>query len=147
MAALSSAHVVPLRTGSIATGFSVRLPASHQRTVLVVDDDEDVLELFQRYLGVHQYHVVTAQTARQALEIAGRLQPHAITLDLMMPDQDGWDIMQTLLNQPDTQNIPIIVCSILRQKELVLSLGATAFLEKPVTEQALLAALTALEEK
>ena len=62
-----------------------------------------------------------------------------------MPRQDGWDVLQVLLNQPETRHIPILVCSVLRQKELALSMGATAFLEKPVTEQVLLAALAALE--
>jgi CheY-like chemotaxis protein len=64
----------------------------------------------------------------------------------MMPKQDGWHVLQTLLNQPDTSRIPVIVCSVLKQKELALSLGATAFVEKPITEQALLSALDALEE-
>jgi CheY-like chemotaxis protein len=146
MATLSEAHVLPVRTGQSIVGFDVQLPTSPQRTVLVVDDNEDVLELFRRYLSPHHYRVVTAQTAQDARNLASRLQPHAITLDLMMADQDGWDLLQVLLNQPDTRRIPIIVCSVLRQKELTLSLGATAFLEKPVTEQALLSALEALEE-
>jgi CheY-like chemotaxis protein len=64
----------------------------------------------------------------------------------MIPDRDGWDLLQVLLNQPDTQHIPIIICSVLKQKELALSLGATAFLEKPISEQSLLSVLTALEE-
>ncbi len=69
----------------------------------------------------------------------------AIILDLMMPDQDGWDLMQIFLNQASTQAIPIIVCSVLKQKELALSLGATAFMEKPVAEQELLSVLASLK--
>ena len=111
-----------------------------------MDDNEDVVALFQRYLISHHYRIITAHTAQEALAQARHLQPYAITLDLMMPDQDGWDLLQTLLNQPDTQRIPIIVCTVLKQKALALSLGAAAFLEKPVTEQELLAALRALEE-
>jgi CheY-like chemotaxis protein len=145
MARLSNACVLPVRAGPVVVGFDVELPAA-QRTVLVVDDNEDVLELFRRYLSAHRYRTVTAQAARDALDLARRLQPYAITLDLMMPEQDGWDLLQTLLNQPDTRHIPVIVCTVLKQKALALSLGATAFLEKPVTEQELLAALEALEE-
>jgi CheY-like chemotaxis protein len=54
-------------------------------------------------------------------------------------------VLQHLLNQPDTRHIPIIVCSVIKQKDLALMLGATAFLEKPVSEQALLAVLDSLE--
>ena len=145
MATLSDTHILPVHAGQSIVGFEVQLPIA-QRTVLVVDDNEDVLELFQRYLSPHRYRVATAQTAEDALVLARQLQPHVITLDLMMPDQDGWDVLQVLLNQPDTRHIPVIVCSVLRQKELALSLGATTFLEKPVSEQALLAALEALEK-
>ncbi|MDI7276611.1 MAG: response regulator [Anaerolineae bacterium] len=145
MAALAGARVAPLSDGESVVGFEVHVPAAPRRTILVVDDNEDVLALFHRYLACRHYHVVLSQTAEDALAQARRLQPFAITLDLMMPDQDGWDILQTLLNQPETRHIPLIVCSVLKQKELALSLGATAFLEKPVSEQALIAVLGALE--
>ncbi len=145
IAQLAGARLQPQRAAGAVYGFEVHLPSGPQRTVLVVDDNEDVLALFQRYLTPHRYRVATAQTAQKALAEAHRLQPYAITLDLMMPGQDGWALMQTLLSQPGTHDIPVIVCSVLKQRDLALSLGATAFLEKPVTEQALLAALTALE--
>ena len=145
MATVTGAHILPLHAGRPIVGFEVQLPIA-ERTVLVVDDNEDVLELFRSYLSPHRYRIVTAQTAQDALEKACQFQPHAITLDLMMPDQDGWELLQVLLNQPDTCHIPIIVCTVLKQKELALSLGATAFLEKPIAEQTLLSALDALEE-
>lgn len=145
MAALGNARLVARRSGDTIAGFDLVLATAPRPTILVVDDNEDVLALFHRFLSLHQYSVVTAQTAQEALTLARRLRPYAMTLDLMMPGQDGWDVLQHLLNQPDTRDIPIIVCSILKQKELALSLGATAFLEKPVTEQALLSVLAALE--
>jgi CheY-like chemotaxis protein len=145
MAALGNAEVVPLAGGDGITGFRLVLPTAPRPTILVVDDNEDVLALFQRILSLHQYSVVTAATAPEALTQARRLRPYAITLDLMLPGQDGWDVLQHLLNQPETRDTPIIVCSVLKQKDLALSLGATAFLEKPVTEQALLGVLEALE--
>ncbi len=145
MASLGGARLTPVSEAGAVVGFRVAVPATPRRTILVVDDNEDVLALFQRYLACRQYHVVVSRTAADALAQARRLQPFAITLDLMMPDQDGWDILQTLLNQPETRHIPLIVCSVLKQKELALSLGATAFLEKPVSEQALVAVLSALE--
>jgi CheY-like chemotaxis protein len=146
MALLSDAHVLPTYAGQQIVGFDLHLSTA-ERTVLVVDDNEDVLSLFRRYLRPHHYHVVTAQTAREALDQARQLQPYAITLDLMMPDQDGWELLQALLHQHDTRHIPIVVCSVLKQKDLALSLGATSFLEKPITEQGLVSALAALEER
>lgn len=146
MAALSCVQILPIKAGCSIIGFEIQLPTIPRRTVLVVDDNEDVLELFQRYLLSNGYSVVTAQTAHDALALARRLEPHAITVDLMMPDQDGWDLLQTLLNQSETSHIPIIVCSVLKQKDLALSLGASFFLEKPFTERTLLSALEALEQ-
>jgi CheY-like chemotaxis protein len=146
MATLAGAKILPVHAGHAIIGFDVELPVA-ERTVLVIDDNMDILELFRGYLSPHHYRVVTAQTGQDAISLARRLQPYAITLDLMMPDQDGWDLLQALLNQPDTHHIPIIICSVLTQKELALSLGATAFLEKPISEDTLLLALEALEER
>ncbi len=144
LAALSRAHITPCYAGEALVGFDLLLPTDPQVTILVVDDNEDVLELFRRFLMPQRYRVITAQRAAQALTLAAQLQPHIITLDLMMPEQDGWDVLQTLRHQPETQHIPVVVCSVLKQKELALSLGAAAFLEKPVTEQALRSALATL---
>ena len=144
LAGLAHARVLPILARTVVAGFELELPTGYQRSVLVVDDNEDVLELFQRYLGPHHYQVAVARTAREALDLASQLKPQAITLDLMMPEQDGWDLLRDLLDHPDTRDIPVIVCSVLRQREAALSLGATAFLEKPVTEEALLAVLGAL---
>lgn len=145
LAVMQEAQIRFVASSQEITGFELELPNAPPRTILVVDDNADVLQLFQRYLSQHHYQVVTAQTSTEAIELARKLQPYAITLDLMMPDQDGWDVLQTLVNQPQTRHIPIIVCTVLSAKELALSLGATSFLEKPVTEQALLSALKALE--
>lgn len=145
LASLSRAHIAPHYKGTTITGFDILLPTDSPRTILAVDDNEDILELLRRYLVPHRYRVVTAQSASVALDLATRLQPDVITVDLMMPEQDGWDLLQTLLNRPETQHIPIVVCSVLKQRELALSLGAAAFLEKPIKEQALLLTLRALK--
>jgi CheY-like chemotaxis protein len=146
LAAMQRARLDPVTEQQTIVGFDLTLPAASPRTVLVVDDNEDVCQLFQRYLGQHHYQAVIARTGAEAIELARKFQPYAITLDLMMPDQDGWDVLQTLANQPQTRHIPIIVCTVLSARELALSLGAASFLEKPVTEQALLSALEALEQ-
>lgn len=123
--------------------FKVKLLiAQAHKTVLVIDDNDDLLELMRRYLRGNYSKVVTAKTAQQAFERVEDMRPSAMILDLMMPDRDGWDLLQYFLHQPATQSTPIIVCSLLRQKELALSLGAAAFIEKPISEQSLIDILT-----
>ncbi|MBI2941006.1 MAG: response regulator [Chloroflexi bacterium] len=117
------------------------LPSTGPETVLVVDDNPDVLHLFRRYLGGGRYRVIVAQDARSALRLAPRVKPEAITLDLMMPMRDGWEILQGLRSHPETRDVPVVVCSVLDERELALALGATEFLAKPVTQQELLTAL------
>lgn len=145
MAALAEAHVMPTYLGQNLVGLELQLPVA-ERSVLVVDDNEDMLQFMRSCLMPHGYRVITAQTAEEGLSKAVQFRPYAITLDLMMPEQDGWDLLQELLHRPETCHIPIIVCSVLKQKDLALMLGATAFLEKPVTEQELLSALERLSE-
>lgn len=116
------------------------LPAMRSVTVLVVDDNPDLVSLFRRYLsGI--FRVIGVSDEVEALEIARQVQPQAITVDLMMPSRDGWSILQALKNDPRTRDIPVIICSVLKEEELARTLGAAGFLGKPVTQQALLEAL------
>jgi CheY-like chemotaxis protein len=125
-------------------GFRLRLPRAPRRTVLLIDDNLDILELYQRYLQQRHYHAVTVQGGAEALRLASQLQPQANVLDLMMPEQDGWEILQWLTNHPDTHKIPVVICSILRARQLAMALGAAAFLEKPVDEMEFLGVLDTL---
>ncbi len=129
-------------TGQV--GFRLRMPRVARRTVLLVDDNSDILELYQRYLQQRPYQVVPVQQGRDALRLASQLQPQVIVLDLMLPEQDGWEILQRLNNHPDTHAIPVVICSILRARQLALALGAAAFLEKPVDEMEFLGVLDSL---
>jgi CheY-like chemotaxis protein len=110
----------------------------------VVDDNEEVTRLFQSYLIKNDYRFAIARTGFEAIQMASDLLPYAITLDVMIPKPDGWTVLQMLKNRLETRHIPVIVCTVLSAKELALSLGADAFLEKPVSEGALLSALAAL---
>ncbi|MBC7235961.1 MAG: response regulator [Chloroflexi bacterium] len=127
--------------------FRLLLPVDNPRTVLIVDDNEEVCLLFRRYLSNAGYRVLTAQTGQAALTLARQHRPYAITLDLMMDHEDGWDVLQQLTHDPLTIGLPIIVCSVLEQEELALMLGATAFLKKPVMAAELLKALAALADR
>lgn len=110
--------------------------------VLIVDDEPVATELFRSYLAGLDYHVVTLTRASDVLERARDMQPDAIVLDVMMPAMDGWELLQRLRHDPILQGVPIVVCSVLRDAELALALGAAAFLHKPVLRQQLLATLT-----
>ena len=144
LAMMYGARVDPIIKNETIAGFQLRLPSVPPRTVLLVDDNEDTLHLMRQMLTQHGYRVITASTGAQAVALARTAQPYAITLDLMIPDQDGWDVLQALANHPDTQHIPVIVCTVLNADELALSLGATSFLGKPVTEKALISTLSLL---
>ena len=114
-------------------------------TILAVDDDEGVITLFQRYLEKRGYKVAGMTTGEGVVETAKRLKPYAITLDVIMPGKDGWQIIQELKSDPETRDIPIIVCSIMSEADKGLSMGIADYLMKPVTEQDLLDALSRLE--
>lgn len=131
---------------TVATGeetFEAALvfPALEQLPVLAIDDNVGTLRLLQRYTAGTRYRLVGTRDPDQVLDLAGKLHPQAIVLDVMMPRTDGWEILGRLREHPRTQHIPVIVCTILAQEELALSLGARDFVRKPVTRQALLAAL------
>ncbi|MEP6986138.1 MAG: response regulator [Chloroflexota bacterium] len=145
LAVLCNLTIEPTHTDNGVTGFKVILPiAQTHKTILVIDDNDDILELIHRYLRGNYYEVATAKTAQIAFDLIDNIHPSAIILDLMMPDRDGWDLLQYFTHQPATQATPIIVCSVLRQKELALSLGAAAFIEKPISEQHLIDILARL---
>jgi CheY-like chemotaxis protein len=122
----------------------LELPLEYDQTVLVADDNEDTLTLFKRYLTPNRYRVITTTSTQSAIELARTVKPDVVIVDLMMPERDGWDLLQSLSNLPATSHIPIVICSVLKQKELALSLGASAYLPKPFTEQALLSVLETL---
>jgi len=119
----------------------ISLPVPGQQIVLVIDDNADIVALFQRYLGGHKVSVVGATDGEQALRLAAELQPQVITLDVMMPQQDGWEILQRLKDSPDTQHIPVVVCSVLNEPQLAFSMGASAYVTKPISQVALLTTL------
>ena len=119
----------------------ISLPIPGKMSILVVDDNADIVALFRRYLGGHEVSVVGATDGEQAVRLAAELHPQAITLDVMMPSQDGWEILQRLKDSPDTKHIPIVICSVLNEPQLALSMGASAYITKPINQDELLATL------
>jgi CheY-like chemotaxis protein len=113
-----------------------------QTTMLVIDDNQGLVELFQRYLTGEEVQLIDARDGPEGLRLAEERAPDVILLDVMMPQQDGWEILQRLKAQESTRYIPVIVCSVLDDPELAYSLGAAGFLAKPVSRTQLLRALS-----
>jgi CheY-like chemotaxis protein len=109
--------------------------------LIVVDDNEGLIDLFRRYLVGYPWQVLGAASAAEARQLLSEVIPAAIVLDVMMPGEDGWETLLSLKAAEATRSIPVIICSVLREPALALSLGANAYLPKPVTQQALLQAL------
>ena len=125
---------------------SASSPRSGDRlpTVLVVDDDPTVRELMERYLVKEGFSVVTAAGGIEALSRARELAPAALTLDIMMPDLDGWTVLAALKGDPALADIPVVVVTILDERNRGFALGATEYLVKPVDRDRLLGVLRAV---
>lgn len=110
--------------------------------LLVVDDDATVRELMQRYLSKEGYHVVTAASGPEGLRLAREMHLCAITLDVMMPGMDGWAVLTELKADPELRQIPVIMVTIVDQKDLGYALGATEYLTKPIDRERLIKILS-----
>jgi CheY-like chemotaxis protein len=126
---------------TVGLQITIRLPLAGQIQVLVIDDNQAILQLFERYLTPHHYEVKKAQGGTEGLLMAVENLPDLIILDVMMPSVDGWQVLRGLKQNPATKNTPIIICSVLREPDLAISLGASAYLRKPVDRLELLATL------
>jgi signal transduction histidine kinase/CheY-like chemotaxis protein len=112
-----------------------------QPVVLAIDDDPDVIYLLSENLAEAGYQVVGASSGYQGMQKARSLKPYAITLDIMMPNKDGWQVLHDLKSDPETRSIPVILLSIIDNKELGFRLGAADYLVKPFDQSAMLSAL------
>jgi GAF domain-containing protein/CheY-like chemotaxis protein len=137
--------------------FTVRLPAEVAETavepptnaggtagadlVLVIDDDMAVRELMRRYLAKEGFRVATAAGGDEGLRLAHELRPAAITLDVLMPGLDGWAVLGALKADPATADIPVIMLTMMDDRNLGYALGAADYLTKPIDRDRLMAAL------
>lgn len=112
------------------------------RTVLVVDDDPADAALIAGHLSREGFATLVAHGGREALRLARERRPFAITLDILMPEMDGWEVLQALKATPDTSAIPVIVVSISPDRETGLALGAVGVVAKPVDPAVLVAELS-----
>ncbi|MEN6480198.1 MAG: response regulator [Anaerolineales bacterium] len=119
----------------------LRLPLEPGYRVLAIDDNSDQLHFYTRCVAGSRLVIQPLRDGRQALSTARNYRPDAIVLDVMLPNCDGWELLTQLANDPATRAIPIIVCSVVNEPELALSLGASLVVAKPITRAAFLDAL------
>jgi signal transduction histidine kinase/CheY-like chemotaxis protein len=100
--------------------------------VLVIDDDRAVHDLMTRFLVREGYRVQTAATGAEGLRLAAELRPAVITLDVMMPGLDGWSVLRRLKENPVTAGIPVVMVTIVDERNLGFSMGAVDYLAKPI---------------
>ena len=110
-------------------------------TVLVIDDEASVRDLMQRFLAREGFRVVTASGGEEGLRLARELRPDAITLDVMMPGMDGWAVLTALKATPDVADIPVVMLTIVDDKNLGYALGASDYLTKPIDRERLVTVL------
>jgi len=120
---------------------------SYGTRILMIDDNQGLADLLQRFLPEPRYKVIAATTGAEGLRHAVNLQPDIILLDLMMPDLNGWDVLQRLRADERTRAIPVAICSVVSDPELAYSLGANLIIAKPINRESILSALDKLERR
>jgi len=120
------------------------IPPVNNKIILSIDDDPQVIGLYDRYLQPQGYQVIPLTDPSRAVERVRQLRPFAVTLDIMMPGIDGWQVLDALKSDSVTRHIPVIICSIIEDLEKGFNLGATDYLVKPILEDDLVNALDRL---
>ncbi len=121
------------------------LQKNKKNPVLVIDDDPEVRYTIGQYLISKGYEVEYAEDGEQGISEAIKIQPFAITLDIMLPKKDGWNTLKELKENSNTKDIPVILISILSDKNLGFGLGAFEYFVKPISAQKLFSVFSKLE--
>jgi len=130
--------VVP---GAVESPAPAAVTADGRTTVLVVDDDPTVRSLLAKTLEKEGYRVISARNGIEALALAREHRPQAITLDVLMPQMDGWRALKELKDDVELRDIPVIMVTVLNERGMAIPLGAADFVTKPVDRQRLAAIL------
>jgi CheY-like chemotaxis protein len=134
-ATVTGVRVEPVATAPHETG------APGGPAVLVIDDEPAARELMERFLTREGFRVVSAAGGEEGLRLARELRPHAITLDVTMPGMDGWAVLSALKADPELADIPVIMLTMVDDRNLGYALGASDYLTKPVDRERLIAVL------
>ena len=111
-------------------------------TLLVIDDDPNVLDLMGRFLEKEGFNVVTAGSGEEGLQLAEKIKPKVITLDVMMPKMDGWAVLTALKANPATTNIPVVMLTMVDEKNMGYTLGVSDYMVKPIDKDHLITILS-----
>ena len=134
--------VLPLgRVAREAAPVARELVTDGERLVLAIEDDASAAELLRVYLGEAGFATAIAPDGQTGIDWATSLRPVAIILDILLPDLDGWEVMQRLKRSEATRDIPVIVVSVVDDAPLGIALGAVDYFVKPVAREALLGSL------
>ncbi|ELS03351.1 signal transduction histidine kinase [Xenococcus sp. PCC 7305] len=107
---------------------------TYRNTILVIDDDPTVHDLMARFLTKEKFRVITASSGEEGIRLAKSLEPDAITLDVMMPDLDGWAVLAALKADVQTSHIPVIMITMVDNQNLGYALGAADYIMKPISK-------------
>jgi signal transduction histidine kinase/DNA-binding response OmpR family regulator len=131
--------------GQLTAEEKLRPAASAGRTVLVIDDDATVRDLLKRFLEKEGFRVEVAPNGKDGLRRAKELQPSAITLDVMMPGMDGWAVLSAIKADPQISNIPVVMLTMVRDKNMGYTLGASDYVTKPIDREQLITVIKKYE--
>jgi CheY-like chemotaxis protein/anti-sigma regulatory factor (Ser/Thr protein kinase) len=134
------AEVTETRREPTTTGSREPAPAGGS-TVLVIDDDAAVRDLMARFLGKEGFRIATASSGEEGLELAREIRPDVITLDVLMPGMDGWSVLAALKADAALADIPVVMLTMLDDRNLGYALGAADYLTKPIERERLVSVL------
>jgi CheY-like chemotaxis protein len=122
-------------------------PDASAPLVLVVEDDVHIATVLRTYLEAEGYRVAVVDNGQQVIDAARDLAPFAITLDISLPKLDGWSVLNALKHDPATSAIPVVIVSIVDNRDFGLILGATDYLVKPIDHDRLRSTLRTIEQQ
>jgi|GEM_PF-379024 len=134
-----------IKYDAVVLGDTDKLPSTRaEHTILIIDDDPTVRDLMKRQLERDGFGVLIAEDGPLGVKMAIERQPDAVVLDILMPGMDGWSVLRTLKASEETASIPVIMASILDEKNRGFSLGAADYLSKPVERDRLISSIEKL---
>jgi signal transduction histidine kinase/DNA-binding response OmpR family regulator/PAS domain-containing protein len=130
--------VCPAAAPEVTTSSAPARRAGALGTVLIIDDEKPAHELLERELAGAGYHILHAAGGREGLKVAKQARPDVITLDIIMPDLDGWSVLKALKADPELCDIPVVLVTIMRDRDLGFALGAADYITKPLDLEVLM---------